>query len=139
MIRVLVALLAGALFGAGLAFARMTDPTVVLAFLDLAGDWNASLALVMAVAAATMALAYRWALARGRPWFADGFAMPATQALDRSLLMGAVLFGLGWGLAGYCPGPALAALAAGVDSAFWFVPAMLAGAWLQSRVSASPR
>ena len=141
MIRAFVALLAGALFGAGLAFARMTDPTVVLAFLDLAGDWNPSLALVMAVAAGTMAVAYRLALARGKPWFAEAFAMPTSTTLDRPLLLGAALFGIGWGLAGYCPGPALAALAGGVDSAFWFVPAMLAGGWIQARVdaSASPR
>lgn len=137
MKRVLAALLAGAVFGVGLAVARMTDPTVVLAFLDVAGEWNASLALVMAVAAVTFALAYRAVLARGRPFFADDFALPSARAVDRPLLAGAVLFGIGWGLSGYCPGPALVALAGGVDSARWFVPAMLAGALLQRALASS--
>ena len=139
MKRVLLALVAGALFGAGLAVARMTDPNVVLAFLDLAGDWNPSLAVVMAVAAGTFALAYRAVLARGRPFFAEDFALPASNAVDRSLLGGAALFGIGWGLSGYCPGPALVALAGGVDSARWFVPAMLAGALSSALASSGSR
>ena len=131
MRRVLAALSAGALFGAGLAFARMTDPTVVLAFLDVTGPWNASLALVMAAAALVFAVAYRLVLARGRPVFAEDFQLPTAQAIDGPLLLGAALFGVGWGMAGYCPGPALVALAGGVDSARVFVPAMIAGALLQ--------
>ena len=131
MNRVLAALFAGALFGIGLALARMTDPTVVLGFLDVAGAWNPSLAIVMGAAVATTTLGYRLVLRRGRPVFDTDFRLPVARVVDTALLAGSAVFGVGWGLSGYCPGPALTALAGGVGSALWFVPAMLAGGLLQ--------
>jgi uncharacterized membrane protein YedE/YeeE len=131
MNRVLAALFAGALFGVGLALARMTDPTVVLGFLDVAGTWDPTLAIVMAGAVATTTLGYRLVLRRDRPLFDADFRLPTARVVDASLLAGSALFGVGWGLAGYCPGPVLVALARGVDTALWFVPAMLVGGLLQ--------
>ena len=130
MKRELGALFAGALFGVGLAVSRMTDPTVVLGFLDIAGTFDPTLAFVMAGAVATTALAFRLILRRGQPLFDGGFRVPVSQVVDRPLLLGAVLFGVGWGLAGYCPGPALVAAANGVGTAWIFLPAMLAGSLL---------
>lgn len=138
MSRVLAALFAGALFGIGLALARMTDPTVVLGFLDVAGAWDPTLAIVMAGAVATTWAGYRLVLRRAHPLFADDFQLPTSRVVDAPLVVGAVLFGVGWGVAGYCPGPVLVALARGVDTALWFVPAMLAGSLLQ-RLTASAR
>jgi uncharacterized membrane protein YedE/YeeE len=98
--RVLAALFAGALFGIGLALARMTDPTVVLGFLDVAGAWNPSLAIVMGAAVATTTLGYRLALRRGRPVFDTDFHMPVARVVDTALLAGSAVFGVGWGLSG---------------------------------------
>jgi len=132
MKRWFAALLAGVLFGAGLALARMTDPNVVLGFLDVAGDFDPRLAFVLAGAVATTLVAFRLVLRRRRPLLEDRFRLPLSRAIDRRLVIGALLFGIGWGLAGYCPGPALVGAAAGVDSALIFVAAMLAGSALQA-------
>ncbi len=113
----LSARLAGTLFGAGLATAEMTNPAKVLAFLDVAGSWDPSLALVMGAALLVSAAAYRF----GRR------SVPASGAIDGRLIAGASLFGLGWGLAGFCPGPALAAVVTGSAEVLLFVAAMLAG------------
>ncbi len=126
------ALLAGALFGAGLALSRMTDPNVVLGFLDVAGDFDPRLAFVLAGAVATTGVAFRLVLRRRRPLLADRFRLPLSRAIDRPLVIGALLFGIGWGLAGYCPGPALVGAAAGADSALIFIAAMLAGSAVQA-------
>jgi hypothetical protein len=127
----LAALIAGLLFGAGLTVSRMIDPATILAFLDFAaiadGGWNPSLALVMAGALAVTVVGYRVAFARGRPLFSSAFSLPAARAIDRRLVGGAALFGLGWGLVGYCPGPALAGLGQGSGKTVAFVIAMLAG------------
>jgi Predicted transporter component len=130
--RILAALAAGLLFGAGLTVAQMIDPAVVLAFLDLAsiptGGWDPRLAFVMAGALAVTAIGYRLVFkGRGRPLFAARFALPAKLPVDRRLIAGAVLFGLGWGLVGYCPGPALAGLGVGPAKTWLFVAAMLVG------------
>lgn len=125
--------LAGALFGAGLALAGMTDPRRVLGFLDVAGDFDPTLAWVLAAAVLVSALGQRWVLRRAQPVFAPRFQLPAARGVDRRLLLGAVLFGIGWGWAGYCPGPAIAGLAVASREALWFVPAMLAGFWLHDR------
>ncbi|MHC1653610.1 DUF6691 family protein [Stenotrophomonas maltophilia] len=125
--------LAGALFGAGLALAGMTDPRRVLGFLDVAGDFDPTLAWVLASAVLVSALGQRWVLRRAHPVFATCFQLPAARAVDARLLLGAVLFGIGWGWAGYCPGPAIAGLAVASREALWFVPAMLAGFWLHDR------
>ncbi len=125
----LLALVAGLLFGAGLAFGGMTDPAVVLGFLDVAGNWNPALLFVMAGALGVTALGYRLAFRRGRPLLAGRFTLPAARPIDARLLGGAALFGVGWGLAGYCPGPALASLPALHAGTLVFVLAMVAGVW----------
>lgn len=125
------ALLSGTVFGFGLALAQMTDPNKVLGFLDLAGDWDPSLMLVLGGAVGTATLAFRQLLRRARPALDDHFHISAKLRIDAPLLAGAALFGVGWGLGGYCPGPAISSLGFGNAEAFWFVPAMLVGAGVQ--------
>lgn len=124
---VLSALLAGALFGLGLAVSGMTDPQRVLGFLDVFGDFDPALLFVLGGAVATTILLFRLVLKRDSPVLADGFALSQVRKVDRTLVFGAVLFGIGWGISGYCPGPALAGLGVGSAEALWFVPAMIAG------------
>ena len=131
---ILAAAGAGALFGVGLALSAMTDRQVVLGFLDLAGRWNPTLAFVMGGAVAVTAVAFRIVLRRPAPALGGSFRVPAGDAIDRRLLAGAAIFGVGWGLAGFCPGPALVGAAAGLPDAWVFVPAMLAGGWIAGRV-----
>ncbi|WP_133491180.1 DUF6691 family protein [Alcanivorax sp. 24] len=123
----LTALLAGLLFGLGLILSGMTDPAKVLGFLDLAGAWDPSLALVMvgAIAAAVvpMALARR----RSRAWLGGAMRLPSRRDIDRRLIGGSLVFGVGWGLAGICPGPALTLLPLGYWQGIVFVVAMVAG------------
>ena len=125
--RVAWALLAGALFGLGLAVSGMTDPDKVLNFLDIAGQWDPSLALVMGGALAVAVPGFAWVRRRGVAF--TGGAIPPAPAprFDKRLLVGSVLFGVGWGIAGYCPGPALANLAHGTLEPVLFVLALLAG------------
>ena len=124
---IVIGFAAGLLFGAGLAIARMTDPRVVLAFLDVTGAWNPSLLAVMGGAAATFGLLYRVASRRGVPLVAASLRVPEERPLDRRLFVGTTLFGIGWGLVGLCPGPAVTALVGGNGSGRVFVAAMLAG------------
>lgn len=126
---VIVSLLAGLVFGLGLILSGMTDPAKVRGFLDLFGAWNPSLALVMGGAIAVAAPAF-WLIERRRP----ELQLPPRSGLTLRLVLGGVLFGIGWGLAGYCPGPALVALGEGRSDALWFVPALLAGMRLADRV-----
>lgn len=121
------ALLGGLVFGLGLLLSGMANPAKVLAFLDLAGPWDPSLALVMVGAIAVGLLAF--ALARGRQVSLLGVSMrlPSAGQIDRRLVVGSTLFGVGWGLAGFCPGPALVALGMGNGKALVFTLAMLAG------------
>jgi uncharacterized membrane protein YedE/YeeE len=121
------ALLCGALFGVGLALARMTDPLVVIGFLDVFGDFDPTLAFVLIGATMTTAVAFRFVLRRDRPIVAAQFELPATRKIDLPLILGAAIFGVGWGLAGYCPGPALAGAGAGIPTALLFLPAMIVG------------
>lgn len=134
----LVSLLAGLLFGFGLVVSGLIDPAKVLAFLDVAGNWDASLAVTMAAAVATTAIGYRLAFAAGRPAFDNAFHLPAQSSIDMRLLAGAALFGIGWGLVGYCPGPAVAALSLGSDSTVIFVAAMLTGMAFARAIAARP-
>lgn len=120
-------LASGMLFGAGLAIGGMTDPARVRGFLDPFGSWDATLAFVMAGALLVMAVAWQLRARMSRPLFADRFSLPDRSDLDPSLIGGALLFGIGWGLAGLCPGPAVAALALAPASVLPFVAAMLAG------------
>lgn len=127
---VVVALASGTIFGAGLALGGMTDPARVRGFLDLLGDWDPTLAFVMGGAVMVMALA--WMVQRGmqRPLFAEAFALPNRSDLTPRLIGGSALFGIGWGIAGLCPGPGFAALAIDGPSAAIFLAAMLAGMML---------
>ncbi len=130
-VRVLVALLSGALFGLGLAVSGMMNPAKVIGFLDFAGKWDPTLAFVMGGALLVCVPAFRLILKRPRPVLASGFALPSESALDARLLGGAALFGVGWGLSGFCPGPAVAALvpalATGITPVLVFFAAMISG------------
>ena len=117
----------GALFGIGLALSRMIDPAKVLGFLDVAGDWDPTLAFVMLGALVVAVPAFRGTGRRAAPVLADRFHLPTRRALDAKLFGGAVIFGIGWGLVGFCPGPALASLGLGLWRSGVFVLAMLAG------------
>jgi uncharacterized membrane protein YedE/YeeE len=125
--QVLVSFLVGLLFGAGLVVSGMTDPFKVIGFLDVTGLWDPSLAFVMAGAVLVGAVAYRLAGKREAAILGGPMRLPARAAVDRRLVAGSLVFGIGWGLAGFCPGPALAALGAGYGKAAAFVAAMLAG------------
>jgi hypothetical protein len=135
----LFAFIAGLLFGLGLIVAGMTNPAKILGFLDIAGKWDPSLALVMVGAIAVGLVAF--ALARRRTMSALGLPMQlsATQDIDMRLVGGSLVFGIGWGLAGFCPGPALVALGAGYVKAFAFVAAMLLGMGAFELISAVQR
>lgn len=124
---------AGLIFGLGLAIAGMTEPDKVLAFLDLAGHWDPSLALVMAAALAIALPGFHWAQRRERAFCGDPLQLPRRREVDAPLVLGAAMFGIGWGLAGFCPGPALANLARGSSELLYFLPAMLAGSMLVAR------
>lgn len=127
MPRLLAALVAGALFATGLVLSGMVNPARVLGFLDVAGAWDPTLAFVMAGALTVAAPAFWLQRRRARPLLDTAFHLPPKLTIDRPLLAGAVLFGLGWGLAGFCPGPALAALGGGQPGVLVFVAAMAAG------------
>ena len=131
----LIALGAGLLFGAGLAISGMHDPAKVLGFLDIAaiasGTWDPSLAFVMAGGLAVTLPAFWFARRRTAPVAAPAFQAPAATTIDQRLMLGALVFGVGWGLVGYCPGPALAALAFGATGTILFVLAMMAGMILE--------
>lgn len=126
---VVTALLAGLLFGAGLTISGMVNPAVVLGFLDIAGAWNPALFLVM-VGALAVALPGYWLLKGRKPLFAEKQLVPARRDIDRSLIVGSLMFGVGWGLAGICPGPALTMFGIRPDMAFIFVFAMTVGMML---------
>ena len=143
----LLALAAGLLFALGLVLSGMTQPAKVIGFLNLAGmaqgdfpgAWDPSLAFVMGGAVMVTLLAFRLTPARAgqqrQPWFSSRFELPQQERIDAPLLQGAVIFGVGWGLAGYCPGPALATLLVSGRDVWLFVPAMLVGMWLARRMA----
>ncbi|WP_411883331.1 DUF6691 family protein [Polaromonas sp. YR568] len=122
-----VSLLAGAVFGLGLLVSGMANPAKVLGFLDLAGPWDPSLALVMAGAIAIASIAFGVAGRRTLSLMGQEIKLPSSRTVDRRLVGGSLLFGIGWGIAGFCPGPALVALGMGEGKAAVFVVAMLAG------------
>ena len=116
--------LAGVVMGLGLAIAQMINPAKILAFLDIAGNWDPSLALVLAAAAGVAFLGYRLTLAEGKPLYADDFSLPEKTKIDARLLIGAAIFGIGWGIGGLCPGPAIASIAYGGFESLFFITAM---------------
>lgn len=127
MQRTLSAFIAGLLFGVGLAVSQMTNPLEVLGFLDVAGDWDASLMLVLGGAVTVTFIAFRFVLRRTEPIFDSQFHLPKLSTVDKKLIGGSALFGVGWGIAGYCPGPGLASLSTLNSEAIVFVATLLAG------------
>ena len=121
------ALVAGLVFGLGLILSGMTDPSKVIGFLDLAGAWDPSLAFVMGGAVLVASVGFRIAKKRSKTILGGPLRLPEGTRIDRRLVLGGTAFGIGWGLAGFCPGPALASLAAGGSKALIFTAAMLAG------------
>ena len=134
--RILWGFLSGLVFGLGLVLSGMSDPAKVLNFLDLAGSWDPSLAFVMGGATVTAYVGYRLAWRRPAPVLDAKFDIPTATAIDRPLLTGAALFGIGWGIGGFCPGPALTALPLLAPGTIVFVPAMIAGLVIGARLKA---
>lgn len=137
MMRQATASASGLVFGFGLALSHMVDPDKVLAFLDIVGSWDPSLALVMGGALLVAAAGFPLVLRRSKPILAADFDLPTRTAIDGQLLGGAALFGLGWGLSGYCPGPAVAALAVNLREALVFLPGVIIGGLLVEWIQAS--
>jgi uncharacterized membrane protein YedE/YeeE len=127
MLEVLVSFASGALFSVGLAIAGMTQPSKVVSFLDVAGNWDPSLAFVMMGAIAVYFVANRLVQRRDAPLVSSSFHLPTRRDIEPNLVIGAALFGVGWGLAGYCPGPALSSLGTGALKAVTFVATMAVG------------
>jgi uncharacterized membrane protein YedE/YeeE len=130
----IVALLCGIVFGIGLAVSGMTDTAKVLGFLDLFGVWVPDLAFVMGGAVSVTLVAFRFVLKRETPLLAPGFSLPTSTTVDGRLLTGAAIFGIGWGVYGYCPGPAISALVYMDNKTFIFIIAMLGGMVLANMV-----
>jgi uncharacterized protein len=126
-VSVFAAFASGLVFGIGLLLSGMTDPGKVIGFLDVAGLWDPSLAFVMAGAIAVGAFAFTIAARRGATLLGEALHLPTRRDIDARLIGGAVVFGIGWGLAGFCPGPALVSFSSGIDQAAVFVAAMLGG------------
>jgi uncharacterized protein len=135
---VVSSLFAGLLFGLGLAISGLINPAKVLNFLDVAGTWDPSLIFTMGAAVLVTMIGFRLVLRRGTPLFDSTFHLPTASDLDARLVGGSALFGVGWGLVGYCPGPALAALSAGSSSTLIFIVAMLAGMMVARSISGKP-
>jgi uncharacterized protein len=129
----------GMLFAVGLGISGMTQPGKVIGFLDLAGNWDPALAFVMGSAVVVTFVGYRWVLARPAPLLFTRFDIPSRRDIDLQLVTGATLFGVGWGMAGFCPGPALVALAGGSREVIVFVVAMFAGFLIKDFAIRSPQ
>jgi hypothetical protein len=136
---VAAAFAAGLVFGIGLILSGMTDPGKVIGFLDLFGSWDPSLAFVMGGAIAVGLLAFRLAARQAEAFLGGAMSLPQRRDIDKRLVAGSVVFGIGWGLAGFCPGPALVSFGSGVDQAAIFVAAMLAGMLIYTAAERLPR
>jgi len=134
----IVSIFAGALFGIGLALSGMTDTSKVIGFLDLFGAWDPTLIFVMGFGVATTFLSFKFILRSPHPLISDRFYLPTTTDIDYRLITGSALFGIGWGLYGYCPGPAIASLTYGQSSSFIFVTALVVGS-ISQRVLMDPK
>lgn len=137
--QIIAAAIAGLLFGLGIVVSGLIDPAKVLNFLDPLGHWDPSLALVMGGAVAVTSVGYKFVFVRGRPLLSSGFHLPTASDVDAPLLIGAAVFGIGWGLVGYCPGPAVAALLLGKHATLVFAGAMGAGMLVARMIAATPR
>jgi uncharacterized protein len=131
--KALIALLLGVLFGLGLALSQMTNPDKVLGFLDWFGDWDPTLLFVMLGALSITLPGYFFVFKRSKPILETSFTLPAKTKLDSPLIIGAILFGIGWGLSGYCPGPGLANIAINSKEAFIFCSTLLVGFYLAKK------
>ncbi|MEM8813018.1 MAG: DUF6691 family protein [Pseudomonadota bacterium] len=145
MTRALSGLVSGLLFGLGLVISGMADPAKVLNFLDIgafwlpdSGGWDPSLAFVMAGAVVVTALGYRLAWQRATPVLGGTFDRTVRSQIDHPLIVGAAIFGIGWGLSGYCPGPAMTAIPLAATGTLVFLPCLLIGLWLGRRAGAAP-
>jgi uncharacterized membrane protein YedE/YeeE len=134
-LRTLAPLSCGLVFGLGLAVSGMMNPAKVIGFLDIAGSWDPTLAFVMGGALLVAVPAYRVILSRRHPVLDSTFSLPTKTSLDASLIWGSALFGVGWGLVGFCPGPAVAAIVTGLPAVLGFLGAMLGGMALHVRIS----
>lgn len=135
MRQLLIALATGIIFGAGLTISDMVNPARVLAFLDIFGDWDPALAFVMGGAIIPAAIAFAASQRLRQPLLERKFFIPENRIIDRQLIAGAAIFGAGWGLVGYCPGPAIAGVAFGDWQPITFIAAMVAGMWLHRLMS----
>lgn len=133
----LLALLSGTIFGIGLSLSQMIDRQRVLGFLDLAGSWDSTLLFVLAGAVAFTVIAFRFVLQRKEPLWGDKFFLPSRTDVDRRLVLGSAMFGVGWGISGYCPGPGITALVLGSWNPVLFVLALIAGMFAFNRYEAS--
>ena len=131
-------LVAGLIFGVGLALSGMTHASKVLGFLDVTGNWDPSLLLVLGGAVAVTVVAFRFILRRSAPVLEEKFNLPVARVIDGPLVVGAAIFGIGWGISGYCPGPGIALLAAPGWETWVFIPAVLLGAFLHKVLTSSP-
>ncbi|MEM9945803.1 MAG: DUF6691 family protein [Cyanobacteria bacterium P01_D01_bin.36] len=122
-----ISLSSGILFGLGLGTSQMIDPARVIGFLDITGTWEPTLLFVLGGAVAVTAIAFRWILRQQRPFFSTHFTLPTGNDIDSPLVIGAIIFGIGWGISGYCPGPGLTALILGQWNAVLFVLSLIAG------------
>jgi uncharacterized protein len=132
-----MALVCGVLFGLGLGLSQMVDRDRILGFLDVAGTWDPTLLFVMAGAAGVTIIAFRFVLRMGHPFWQEKFQLPTRKDIDKSLVLGSALFGVGWGISGYCPGPGITALVLGMWNPIFFMAAMILGSltyrWYSSR------
>lgn len=135
----LIVLISGILFGAGVTISGMVNPMKVLNFLDISGTWDPTLILVMGAGLFVTLLGYQIVFKRNAPLYAPSFRLPTSQGIDAKLLGGAALFGVGWGLGGFCPGPAVASLVFGRLESITFVIAMAAGMILAKQIQKLPR
>jgi uncharacterized protein len=133
----LLSLLSGVVFGFGVSLSGMTNPNTVIHFLDITGDWDISLVFVLCSAVLTTVVGFRWVLKQPRPVCDTQFHLPSKQTLDGKLIVGSAIFGVGWGLAGYCPGAAIAALVTLNSEVYVFVVAMLVGLYFSKKLNFS--
>ena len=135
MNKILIALISGIIFGLGLSLSQMINPEKVISFLDISGDWDPSLAFVMMGALAVTFISFKWVLNRSEPILESGFHLSKRSEIDKALLGGAAIFGIGWGMSGFCPGPAVASLGLGSIEAVVMVLSIYLGFFCQKWIS----